>query len=142
MAEIYKGHEFEDLKVRFKDQVELSHRLTQIDLKVFTGFLTLQLLMSSWLAVNKGKITSEIGLFVIDVSLAVLAVKILYNQYLRRKEVIETVKNCNEALGYEEVGVYLDGKALNVHTKTRYWFGWYVAAIVVSVIGISLVLFG
>jgi hypothetical protein len=142
MAKIYHGHEFEALRERFKDQVELSHRLMLIDLKVFTGFLTIQIVMGSWLALNRDKISSEAGLFVIDVAIAVFAITLLYNQYQRRKEVIGTVKNCNEALGYEEPGVYLDGRALNAHTKPRYGFRWYAAGIIVSVIGIALVLFG
>ena len=141
MAKIYEGHEFEALIVRLKDQAELSHRLTPIDLKFFIGFLTLHFVMGSWLALNRAEISSPVGLFVIDVVLAVLAIKILFNHRLRRKEVVDTIRNCNEALGYESVGVYLDSKTLNAPTKTRYWFTWYAVGIIVSVIGIAIILF-
>lgn len=142
MAKIYDGHEFEALKEQLTRQAELLYRLTIIDLKIVTGFLTIQFVMGSWLALHRDQISTDAGLFSIDVAMAILAIKVLYNQYQRRKEVVGTVKNCNEALGYEEPGVYLDGKALDAPTETRYWFYWYAAGIVVSVIGIAIVLFG
>ncbi len=42
MPEVFRGHEFEALKCRFENQTEQLHRMTLTDLRVFSGYITLQ----------------------------------------------------------------------------------------------------
>jgi len=64
----------------------------------------------------------------------------LYNNHLRRQEVADTIKNLNEALGFNEPGVYLEDKPLNPNYERRYWIRWYVYAVILSVLGVLLAL--
>ena len=145
MSKHYKNHEFEALRCRFENQTEQLYRMTLIDLRIFTGYITLQLALGAWTATHHaaiGSLTVRVGLLIIDLALAVIAAALLYNNYRRRTEVVGTVKNCNKALGYEDEGVYLEGSPLNAHTKFRPWAGWYFAGIVAGFTGVAMVLFG
>lgn len=50
--------------------------------------------------------------------------------------------NCNEALGYETEGIYLDNRKLNVPSEFRAWAGWYFVGIGAAFLGVVLVVFG
>ena len=142
---VFRGHEFEALKCRFEDQVELLHRLTLHDYRVFSGYITLQLALGAWVATQGTNLAAgspRTGLMLIDLALATIAGALLYNNYKRRKEVTDTVHNCSIALGYETTGVYLAGKTLNAPTKFRPWVPWYLAGIVLAFVGIVFVVFG
>lgn len=143
MHESVKGNEYDALKTLFLDQVELLHRLTMVDLRIFSGYVTLQLAIGAWVAVNKVAIDAfvvKVGLMIIDLGLMVIATALLYNNRKRREEVISTVKNCNQALGYEDEGVYLAGKKLNAKMTTRSWALWYYVAIILGFIGVALII--
>jgi len=145
MPKHYAKHEFEALRYRFENQTEQLYRMTLIDLRIFTGYITLQLALGAWTATHEADIaggTVRVGLLIIDLALAIIAAALLYNNYKRRTEVVGTVKNCNQALGYEDEGVYLEGSPLNAHTKFRPWAGWYFAGIVAGFAGVAMVLFG
>ena len=73
--------------------------------------------------------------------LAGIAAKFLFNNFKRRSEVVETVKNLNEALGYSVPGVYIE-KPINADTKFRPWWYWYLVGVIAGVIGIGFVLCG
>ena len=55
MTEVYKGHEFESLANLLGQQVENLRYMTQLDLRVFSGYLTLQLVLGGWLVRHIGK---------------------------------------------------------------------------------------
>ena len=144
MVEMYKGHEFEALRCRFENQTELLYRMTLLDLRIFSGYITLQLVLGAWIATNTealSHLSVKTGLIIIDLVLATIAGALPYNDFRRRKEVAAIVRNCNEALGYETEGLYLEKKALNVPTKFRPWAGWYFVGIVAAFVGIVLILF-
>lgn len=145
MLEVFRGHEFEALRCRFENQTEQLHRITLIELRVFSGYITLQLALGAWLATHQDKlagVTARIGLMGIDLVLAVVAGALLYVSFKRRKEITGIVRNWHKALGYETEGVYLDGATLNVPTQFRTWAGWYFLGIGSALAGIGLVLFG
>ncbi len=57
MPEMLRGHEFEALTCRFENQTELLHRMTVIDLQVFSGYISLQLALGAWLATHEHDLT-------------------------------------------------------------------------------------
>ncbi len=145
MSKVYEGKEFEALICRFKDQAELLYRLTLVDLKVFTGYITLQLVLGAWMAVHNNEILelfNKTGLLIIDFVLSFIAIVLLYKNYKRRQEVAKTIGNCNKALGYESPGVYLYDERLNAKTESRPWFWTYFVGIIFGFIGIIIILFG
>lgn len=142
MPKHYEGHEFEALKMRYEDQVELLRNLTQFDFRLFVAFFTLQLALGSWLAAHSVPAPMvQWGLAVIDTVLAALSIKLLHNQRCRRKEVQETVKNVTTALGFNEPGVYLEGQTLNPPYERRLWFNWYVIGVITATAGLFIILF-
>ena len=86
-------------------------------------------------------IFSKIGLLLIDLAIAAVCWRLLQNNYKRRKEVVETIKNCSTALGFDQPGVYIIDKSINPTTIFRPWFRWFAAGLIATIIGIALILF-
>ncbi|GAB3959144.1 hypothetical protein GCM10028805_54700 [Spirosoma harenae] len=138
----YVGHEFESVKYRHEDQVRLLQLMGQVDLQLFSGYLTIQLAFGSFLIQqNVGSIYIRIGLLMVEFTVALLCLVLMRNNYLRRKEVVATIKNCNEALGLTQAGTILPDRAINANTRFRPWFGWYTLGVVISFLGIVMILF-
>ena len=144
LKKAYEGNEFEALRIRYEDQLNHLRILTSYDLRIFSGFLTLQLVLGGWFA--KSPITSvwsQLGIFAMDANLLAIAIGLLYSQYKRRLEVISIVQNISEALGFNESGAYLPDRAINVvGENVRPWHRWYIMGVVTSFAGFCLVLFG
>jgi len=115
-----------------------------IDLRLFIGYLTMQMLAGSWFIANIDKVNSfiaKLGLILIDISLAVVALILLHRQKLRRKEVVNTIRNCNEALGYQDEGMYIEGKCIDdPEMKIRMWFSLYAIGIIASLLGFIIII--
>lgn len=138
----YKGHEFDALKLQFETQTLLLRTLTDIDLRIFTGYITVQLLLGGWLSrYSPQNLWLKMGIFVIDLTLTGIAYWLLNNNYMRRKEAATTVGNLNEALGFMEPGIYIQGKAVNAPTSFRPWVYGYRIGLLAGVIGIMFILF-
>lgn len=142
MKNIYEGNEFEALKLRFENQAEQLYRMTIIDLRIFSGFITLQLVFGAWLATKAValSILLKIGLGIIDFSLAYVAFALIHNNALRRKEVATTVSNCAKALGYKQLGTYLENEAIDAKYELRLWRNYYYLGICMTLVGVFLVL--
>ncbi|MBI5386511.1 MAG: hypothetical protein HZA90_17720 [Verrucomicrobia bacterium] len=135
---------FEALKMLHDNQAELLRFMTTLDFRIFGGYITLQLILGSWLAEHRPDTTaSQAGVAIIDGALALIAAALIYNSYKRRAEVAATFKNINAALCFTEVGAYLPSEPLLSSTsKFRAWRWWYMFGIVVAYVGIVLLLFG
>jgi hypothetical protein len=125
--------DFEILKLRYQDQVELLRFITSLELKVIFGFFTVIAAIVAWLITKapstfNGQITLSIIIGVSTLS----AVLYLYSQKRRRDEVVQTVINLNEALGLNEPGKFIFGKAINPSFKYRRLFPVYLVAVLAS----------
>jgi len=145
MIELEGNLKFESLKFHLEQQIQNLRNMTRIDLQILTGYMTLQMALGGWLVrpseTMQAAIIVRIGLSLVDLTLSVVAAWLLRNSRLRREEVIATVKNLNQALGYEEVGAYIEGKKINSDTKVRLWCNLYLACIVTAAIGIQVIIF-
>ena len=136
MTRPYEGKEFEALKLRYDDHVSLLRKMTDLDLQVFGGYLTIALGFGSWASQNPQDIPSvKFGLLLISLALSLAAAALLHYSYHRRREAVETLKNINIALGFETDGVYLEGKKINSHTTFRPWRGTYLLTIFAMYLG-------
>ena len=115
--------------------------MTGIDLKIFISFMTFQLLLGSFLSQTNLNIIGKTGFIFIDISISIICVNLLRNNYKRRIEVVGTIKNCNEYLGFGTKDVYIENKELNASTKFRPWFWLYMVAIGVSCAGVIILMF-
>ena len=133
---------FEALKMRYKDQVELLRYMTTLDFRIFGGYITLQLLLGSWLSQHSpAAFSARIGVAAIDLALTIVATALLHNEFKLRTEVVATLKNIAVALRFSEEDVYITPGTLNAPTKFRAWRHWYLLGIVVAFCGIVFLLF-
>ena len=154
----WKGKEFEALSLRYNDHVELLRKLTDIDLKLFLSSLTVQLILGAWLFENQGDdLIMKIGMLIIDIGLMFISLRLLYLNYIRRFEAVLTLKNVINALGFTRVGAYIQEKSINptpqqflpkyLQTEKilsqgfRPFWPYYKWGIIVSIIGLSFVIF-
>jgi len=129
--------------MRYEDQVELLRFMTALDFQIFGGYITLQLLVGSWLGEHAPAATAAcIGIAIIDAALAIVAAALIHNDYMRRTEVVATLKNIATALRFTEAGAYLPEIPLNPTTKLRAWRCWYWLGILFAFAGIIVLLFG
>lgn len=59
--EVFRGHEFEAVKCRFENQTEQLYRMTMIDLRVFSGYITIQLALAAWASDRTRTISQATG---------------------------------------------------------------------------------
>jgi hypothetical protein len=141
MEDYLKDKKFEAVKYRHEDQAKLLQYMTTIEHQLFRGFLTVQLVFGGFLTQFKVEdISARIGLFIIDLALAFVCLKLLHKSYLRRKEVQATIKNCNTALGFDQPDIYLK-EPINATSVARPWFPNFFTGVVATMIGILLILF-
>ena len=137
---IYKGNEFEALKLAYQAQTELLRYQTQIDLRILAGYFTAQFVFGGWLAGHRPhSLSATIGLLIIDVTMAFIAAWLLYHNFRRRREVSATVHNINDALGFTISGAYLPGKSIQEQAPFRTFIWIYLALIFITTIGIGFV---
>jgi hypothetical protein len=152
---------FDALKVKYDDQVALLRFLTTFDFQIFSGFLTIQLAFVSWWSTHAIKVAElrfslyhyqihwlpwqtaiavKAGLLIVDGLLGFVAARLLHTNKLRRTSVVGIVRNLNDALRFNEAGVYLVDKPINVAHVYRPWAYWYMFVIFTSYIGVILVM--
>ncbi len=133
---------FDVLKLRYDDQVSLLRKLTDVDLQVFSGYLTVSLAFGSWLSQQQPlDYLALIGLAVIAAVLAISTTVMLLFNFKRRVEVVATVKNLNEAFGFEAAGAIIPDKKVNATTVFRPWRSVYYLCISSVFFGLSLLLY-
>lgn len=144
MSKMFNGDplRFEALKVGFVNKTEYLRILSQKDLRIFSGYITVQLVLAGWLSKNpisdRGR---EAAIFLIVLALALIVTMLIYKNNVRRGIAVEDLALLSEALKYTVPGAYLEGKVLQAVPKVRSSFGWYAGAIVVAVIAIALMIF-
>jgi hypothetical protein len=132
---------FEAIKYRHEDQARLLLAISTNELKIYGSFLTLQLTLGGFLTqVSIPSNYDKIGLFAIDLSLAFVTFKLLVNLYNRRKEVVKTLKNCNEELGFH-TPVEPSNIPINTPTKDRTSLFWFSVGLLTTLIGIIVIMF-
>ncbi|MCK5614773.1 hypothetical protein KAR91_73610 [Candidatus Pacearchaeota archaeon] len=146
----YEGKEFEALALRYEDHVELLRTLTQIDLRLTTALVTIQFVLCGFIATQTSiSLAPRFGLIIVDIAVCSLVCRLLYLNYVRRREAVATLKNINCALGFLEKGIYLHDKAINPSKEEyakhgvdfRPWLLWYFGAVVFCVLGLIVITF-
>ncbi len=143
MEQVYDtaDRRFEALKLGYQNQVDYLRLLTNIDLKLFFGFMTVQLALAGWLAKGSESIEeTRLGIFLIVFFLALVAVVMLVMTDLKRKRVIGHLKNYCDALGFTKSGKYLDGSPLEAEPGSKSWLWVYILAIAGSFLSLGMAL--
>lgn len=135
---------FEALRTRFLDQSQLLRHMTGVDFRIFGGYITIQLALGGWLGGENplSNAWSAAGIALIDFVLAFIGAMLLRHNYQRRAEVVATLTNVMEALGYQAAGLYLQDRSINVKYTVRPWGPWFLLGVVVGYIGLLLAVIG
>ena len=143
MARIYEDHKFEALIHRQENQTQLSVTMTHIDLGIVRNYIIAQLVICGWYLSSTTRLSGELILIIafIDIVISIIVIMILYLNYLRRKEVIGTVENLNEVLGYSVKGAYLSNATINAISSPRPWFTLYLLGIIFILCGVIMILY-
>jgi len=133
---------FQAALARFQDHTELLRTLTSVDIQIFGGYLAIQLALATWVGENALKTNDvRLGVMLVDITIAALSAKLLYNNYRRRIEVVGGLKRVIEVLCFREKGVYLSEQTLDADTVFRPWWPWYLIGVGVALLGVLLVVF-
>ncbi len=139
---LYKGHEVDILVARYAQQAEHLRSLDLYDVRIVSGFLTVQILLGAWIYTHPIKaICPKASLLLIDFALLVCCAAVLRTSTVRRWEIVETIWNINEALGLYEIGAYLTNKAINPECRKHRSFLWYYIISAVGFVGVIFVSF-
>ena len=136
---------FEAVKYRHNDQSLLSQKLIDIDLKVFFGYITIQLLLGSFLIKHKDSIglIDSLGIAIVDLVFAVVCLIFLIYNTKRRVEVIDTIKNCNEIMKFNSKDYFKGGISVNGKSKIKkhsFIYGYFIG-VIGTIIGILVIIF-
>lgn len=140
MLKLNDQQKFEAIKYRHEDQSKLLQKIADVDLKVFVSFFTLQIAIGGFKIQSNLTIENKIGIAILDFAILFICAVVLWNNYQRRQEVVQTIKNCNVALGYEAKDFYIENKYINSKTVFRPWFWWYLIGMLIGIIGLLIIL--
>ena len=120
-ASIDREWRLELARYRHENATEHLYRLTTLDLKVASGYLSLQLALGAWLSQGRAQVHPPWGLCMLNFALLFAAYSVLLNTYVRRREFVGIAKNCAHVLGFEADGVYLKAASLNNTVRRPGW---------------------
>ena len=140
---VYEDNRREILETRYKEQAAHIRDMNQYDLRVFGGFLTIQLVLASWIVAHPiNSIYGTFSVLAIDSALLVVCLKFIAANRRRRDEIRTTILNINEAFGLYAKDIYLPGKAINPPAPPASRFIWFHVGCWVGFLGVVLALLG
>jgi hypothetical protein len=109
---------------RYEQHAEHLRALDLFDLRVTSGFLTLQILLAGWLYAHPAQpLSSKMAIILIDLVLFLGCIGGLRGSSARRREIRGTIWNVNEALGLYSAGMDLPNRPLD-HKRRRPKVRW------------------
>ena len=131
------------LQLGFENQMQYLRMMSDVDLRLFTGYITVQLVLANWLAHQQRQpLTVNVGIMLVDLVFAGLAIKAFWVNQKRRDFAVKVVTNLSSALGFTVTGAFLRERAIQQNVPTRPWFAYYCGSVLAAVMGVGLVLFG
>jgi len=144
MTPVYENDEnkLKILKMGFENQVQYLRMMSDVDLRLFTGYITVQLILGSWLAQHPLQmIAYKLGILIIDWALVALAINAFRVNQVRRAEAVHVLKNLCDALGFTKEGVFLpDSKKIQSSVPLRPWNWLYNLTAILAGIGVTIII--
>ena len=113
------NNQFEAVKFLLDSQLKLLQALTNIDLRLFFGYLISQFVVASFIVTNTSNfgIAERVCILIIELALTLLIVTLINKNRRRRDEVRVVVIQCNMALRYTDYDAYNNEERLIPQTK-------------------------
>jgi hypothetical protein len=110
----------EILLTRYKEHAAHLRHLDNFDVRIFGGFITIQLVLASWFATHPiHELIAKLGITVVNFSLLVVAFSIIKSSRNRRDEIVQVIWNINEAFELDKKGVYLADNLTESESRRR-----------------------
>ncbi len=142
---IYDGRKFEVAMMLYENQTSLLKYMSEIDNKIITGFITIQIAIGWWLTtvIPEAEIPKIVlfGIWLIDLGVTIIFVKLFFVHRQRRDEVVKTLTNVKEVLGITMEGAFLKCKKLMPYCGFKPWAKYYVWMTVLVFLGITFIVF-
>lgn len=144
MKKIYGKRKFEAILHQHDTTAKLLQALTNIDLKLFFGYLGGQFVVGSFVVLNSPKfgLIYRLSLLLLDIVLTMVVWQLLKKSRIRRQEARIIINNCNEALGYTRKGVFLEDRSTHYSIQFKPWFKEYRFGIIAAFFGFFFILMG
>jgi hypothetical protein len=142
MTNVYEVEEkkLEILRLGFDNQVQYLRMMSDVDLKIFFGYITVQLVLASWLAEHPlPTLTLKSGILLINLAFAVLAINAFRVNQNRKREAVSVLRNLCEALGFTVKGTFLSDKCIQTSVPIRPWTWLYNITAIVATVGVGIV---
>jgi len=121
------------LLTRYNISAASLRALTDFDLRIFAGYVTLQAGLGAWLTLHGSALSgAPAAVFVLDLFIILLTLKLLRNNFLRRIQYANGLWATLAALRFFEAGTYIASWPLDDQPPPRWWFGWYVLGVIVG----------
>ena len=121
----------EVLKLVFQSKTAELSAESQMAYKLMAGFVTLELGLAAWLAEHPpGTRSGAYGLYLLNLLLGVFIGLLIWRNYGRRYEIIDTLKNVVRVWELTVPGVYLEGRPLYPEPYRYSWRNLYLVLIV------------
>src|SRR3990172_4272816 len=92
----------EVLLTRYKEHAAHIRHLDNFDVKIFGGFISIQLALASWFAIHPiDDVLTKFGLCIVNFSLLIVTFFIILGSRNRRHEVVAVIWNISKALGLD-----------------------------------------
>lgn len=122
------------LKMKYEDHTEDLRFRTDLDFKLLSGFVTLDLVLAAWLSQHAPESWAyAIGFLIVALGLGFAAAMIFIRNTIRRNVVIAILHNVNEALEFTKTGAYLQNQCINPESNKRvtHWLAYHLTIVIV-----------
>ena len=138
----YRGKELDVLLAHYTEQAAGLRDVYNYEFKWFSGYLTLQLALAGWLTAHpiNGQL-QRIGIFCANIALLIVCTGMINGLRSRRREIRTTIRNINTALGFYEVGAYVQGIAISPEPPSARRFLWHMSGCLIGFAGSTITLF-
>jgi hypothetical protein len=134
------------LKMKYNDHTADLRFRTELDFKILSGFVTVDLVLAAWL--SQYALDSwiyRLGFAVLVLAIGGVSAMLLIRNTKRRSIVIRTLWRINTALELTKIGAYLEKHTINpkANKKTTYWLPSYLTVVAILTLALLfLVVFG
>lgn len=101
----------------YKTHSELLKAMTQIDLRIMGGYITIHIVSAGFILSHNGNFGgwALFGIVTMSTAVFIIAYKFIALSFIRRGEAARIIKNTNVALGLREEGLFLRKKRLHFY---------------------------
>ena len=129
------------LRIGYENQVGYLKLMSDVDIKLFFGYITIQLALANWIVTHPLETNSlKFAMLILDGSLAAVSCMLFWLNHRRRVYATKVLENFSRELGFLDTNNFEIETELQESPPVRPWFWLYVISVVVAAIGVCLII--